>query len=356
MNIHMDQNFLNAKARGIEAPYAVGFMPFDEKDGRIVLKNINRDQLSQDAALSTQPNVGAPAALYTYVDPRIIDVLFGVTNATKFFDKTLVGSFTQDYATFSVEEVAGQVSPYNDFANGTSTDVNYNFPVRQNFRYQTTIKYGDLETAKLAEANVNLPARKQNAAAQIIARAENKFQLYGVAGMEIYGMLNDPNIPESISPVSVNSKSTWAEKIAADPNNAATLVFNDVNKLWQELTANNGGHLDVNAPIVLGISNKMIGYLTQPNQFGKTAKVMLQENYPNIEIVQLPELSTAAGEMLYMTVKEVYGDETGFSAFSRAFGLGRLIAHESSFTQKATAGTWGCVIRRPSLVATMVGI
>lgn len=299
MNIHMDQNFLNAKARGIEAPYAVGFMPFDEKDGRIVLKNINRDQLAQDAALSTQPNVGAPAALYTYVDPRIIDVLFGVTNATKFFDKTLVGSFTQDYATFSVEEVAGQVSPYNDFANGTSTDVNYNFPVRQNFRYQTTIKYGDLETAKLAEANVNLPARKQNAAA---------------------------------------------------------LVFNDVNKLWQELTANNGGHLDVNAPIVLGISNKMIGYLTQPNQFGKTAKVMLQENYPNIEIVQLPELSTAAGEMLYMTVKEVYGDETGFSAFSRAFGLGRLIAHESSFTQKATAGTWGCVIRRPSLVATMVGI
>ncbi len=77
MKIHMDQNFLNAKARGIEAPYAVGFMPFDEKDGRIVLKNINRDQLAQDAALSTQPNVGAPAALYTYVDPRIIDVLFG---------------------------------------------------------------------------------------------------------------------------------------------------------------------------------------------------------------------------------------------------------------------------------------
>ena len=109
MNIHMDQNFLNAKARGIEAPYAVGFMPFDEKDGRIVLKNINRDQLAQDAALSTQPHVGAPAALYTYVDPRIIDVLFGVTNATKFFDKTLVGSFTQDYATFSVEEVAGRL-------------------------------------------------------------------------------------------------------------------------------------------------------------------------------------------------------------------------------------------------------
>ena len=100
----------------------------------------------------------------------------------------------------------------------------------------------------------------------------------------------------------------------------------------------------------------MIGYLTQPNSFGKTAKAMLLENYPNMEIVQLPELSTAAGEMLYMTVRELYGDETGWSAFSMAYQLGRLVPHESSFTQKASAGTWGCVIRRPSLVATMTGV
>lgn len=345
-----------AKSRGISAPYAVGFMPFDEKDGKIVLKDVDRAQLAQDAALSTQPNIGAPAALYTYIDPRIIDVLFGVTNATKFFAKTLVGKWTDDYATFKVEEVAGQVSPYNDFANGTTSDVNYNFPVRQNFRYQTTIKYGDLEQSKLAEANVNLAARKQNAAAQIIARAENKFQLFGVEGIESYGMLNDPNLPESISPISVNSNSTWSSKVAAAPSEAANIVFNDVNKLWQELTTNNGGNLDVNAPIVLGISNKMIGYLTIPNAYGKTAKTMLQENYPNIEFVQLPELSTASGEMLYMTVRELYGEPTGFCAFSAAYQLGRLVPQLSYFEQKASAGTWGCVIRRPSLVCTMTGI
>ena len=54
-----------AKSRGISAPHAVGFMPFEEKDGHIVLKDIDLRQLAQDAALSTQPNVGAPAALYT---------------------------------------------------------------------------------------------------------------------------------------------------------------------------------------------------------------------------------------------------------------------------------------------------
>lgn len=352
----MENDFLKAKELGIGAVSAVGFMPHKVIDGRIVLTDVNPRQLAQDAAMSTQPNIGAPAALYTYLDPRIIDILFAVTNASQFFAKSKIGDWVDDYANFPVEEVTGQVGPYSDFGNGAQVDVNYDYPVRQNFRYQATLKYGDLENEKMARAKVNLAARKQNAAAQIIARAENKFQLYGVEGMEIYGMLNDPNLPATIAPITVSSKSTWADKIAADPNNAATLVFNDVNKLWQELTTNNGGHLDVNAPIVLGISNKMIGYLTQPNQFGKTAKVMLEENYPNIQIVQLPELSTDAGEMLYMTVTDLYGDSTGNCAFSRAFELGRLIPMLSSFEQKATAGTWGCVIRHPSLVATMTGV
>lgn len=352
----MENDFLKAKELGIGADSAVGFMPHRVVDGKIILTDVNPRQLAMDAAMSSQPNIGAPAAIYTYLDPRIIDVLFGVTNATQFFEKTKIAEWVDDFANFPVEEVTGQVGPYNDFGDGVQTDVNYEYPVRQNFRYQTTIKYGDLEAEKMSRARINLAARKQNAAAQIIARAENKFQLYGVEGMEIYGMLNDPNLPESITPISVNTKTTWADKVAADPNNAATLVFNDVNKLWQELTSNNGGHLDVNAPIVLGVSNKMIGYLTQPNQYGKTAKVMLQENYPNLKIVQLPELSTDAGEMLYMTVTDLYDDATGFCAFSRAFQLGRLIPKLSSFEQKASAATWGCVIRRPSLVATMLGI
>ena len=115
----MSLDFELAKTRGISAPSAVGFMPFEERNGKIVLKDVDRAQLAQDAALSTQPNVGAPAALYTYVDPRIIDVLFGVTNATRFFEKTLVGKWTDDFATFKVSEIAGHVSPYNDFADGT---------------------------------------------------------------------------------------------------------------------------------------------------------------------------------------------------------------------------------------------
>lgn len=352
-----DIELLKAQEKGLYAPYAQGFMPYTVDANGQIRTDFARacKQMAYDSA-STVANVGAPAVLFTYLDPRIIEVLFSVKAAGKFFAPTLVGKFEDEYAQFMTEEISGQVSPYSDYSDGVASDANYNFPSRQNFRYQTTIKYGDLETSKMAEAKVQLVARKQYAAAEIISRAENRFQLFGVAGYQSYGMLNDPNLPTTIAPISVNSKSTWADKTAAAPDEVANIVFNDVNKLWSELASNNGGHLDVNSPIVLGVSNKMVSYLTTPNAFGKTAKVMLQENYPNLVIEQLPELSTAAGEMLYMVVPSLMGDETGFGAFSAKAVFNRLIPETSHYRQKVSAGTWGCVIRRPNLVATMTGI
>lgn len=350
-------DFELAAKRGVGYKGAVGFMPYKEVDKKIVLDYQKiRENLASDAAMSTAPNIGAPIQLYTYLNPQVIETLFAVTNATKVFDRKKACDWEDEQAQFIVEEIAGSVSPYSDYSDGTQTDVNNTWPIRQNFRYQTTIKYGDLELAKAAKAKIDLAARKQLAASKIIARAENAFQIYGVAGMEIYGMLNDPNIPTAISPISVNSKSTWADKIAADPDGAANLVYNDVNKLWAELTTNNGGHLDVNAHIILCISNKMVSYLTQPNSYGKTAKVLLQENYPNIEFVQMPELTTDSGEMLYMVVKDLVNEEVGFAGFSQAFMLNQLVRGLSDYKQKAHAGTTGCVITRPSAVAVMTGI
>lgn len=350
--------FERANELGIGSVSAVDFFPYTEVDGKYTLAPMSEinAKLANDAAMTTSANIGIPALLVTYLDPRVCEVLFGAMNAGRIFEKSQIGKFEDDFATFMVEEIAGQVSPYADFGNGTAVDVNYNYPVRQNFRYQTTLKYGDLEVSKAALAKINLAARKQYASAQVMARAENAFQLYGVKGMEIYGLLNDPNLPASITPHSIGGNTTWESKINADPNNASTLVFNDVNKLIGELMARNGGLIDANTPMILGISNKQLNYLTQPNNFGKSALELLKGNYPALTVVQLPELSTTSGEMLYLTVPELLGDKTGETAYSRAYMLGRLVPKISSWEQKATASTFGCVIRRPNLVATMLGV
>lgn len=351
----MSNLFDIAKEMGISAPYAKGFMAYDDVNGQVVV-NAKRTaaQLAMDATLT--PNVGIPAALSTFLSPEVVSVLVSPNNATKLAVETKHGDFTTDFFQFPVEEIVGGVQPYSDFDHAVSTDVNYNYPSRENFRFQTSIKFGDLEVAKAAVAKISLVARKQRAAASTIAKAANRFYLFGVQGKALYGLLNDPNLNATISPITVGANSTWATKTAADAGNSANLVYADINKLVNELSTKAGGYFDANAPMVLGVSNTKFQYLSMANTYGVTALQLIKANYPNMTVEQVPELSTPAGDMLFLTLREVDGVSVAEAAYSEKYVLGRLVAHETSFSQKASAGTYGAVIKQPAFIATMTGI
>lgn len=348
------------RARGVSAYGVKEFLPFSVQDGKTVIDWDKAAQKLSAADSVTAPNIGVPAVFTTFLDPEVVNILFAVTNATKLLSEAKKGDLADAFIQFPVEDYAGDVTPYSDFTENVSTDVNYNFPSRENFKFQTVIKYGDLETEVAAKAKLNLVASKQRAAAEIIARAHNKFYLYGVYGKQTYGLLNDPNLNPAITPISVTigegAKVKWDDKLAADPDGFANMAFNDIAALVSELFENNGGHVDANTPMVLGISNAKLALLSTPNKYGLTARKMLSDNYPNLTIVTLPELSTAEGDMLILTVPALFGQATGYMAYSEKMRLGRVIPELSSFKQKAAAGTWGSVLKRPSLVATMTGI
>ena len=99
-------------------------------------------------------------------------------------------------------------------------------------------------------------------------------------------------------------------------------MYNDVLKLWNTLCANNGGNIDADSPIVLAVSNARASYLNALNTYGLSAAKMLKDNFPNIIIVQLPELSTAAGEMMYMIVPELFASQTAELAYSEKMAPG----------------------------------
>lgn len=351
------------KERGISSPYAGAVMPYHlDANKQIVVDydKVTPAKMAQDAALSgTVPNIGVPSPFVTYLDPQITTILFAVMNATKLFgEEVRKGSWVDQFMNFPVEEIAGDVTPYSDFTSNVSTDVNYNFPSRENFLFQTTIKYGDRELETAGKARLQLSSTKQRAAASILARAHNKFYLYGVAGKQVIGALNDPNLNASLTPVSVNSKTTWADKTADQGNNAtiANIIFNDVAKLVNEVMGNNAGNVDQNTRFVLAVASDRFTYLTIPNSFGLTAMNLIKSNFPNMEVIQLPELSTASGSMLYLTVPELVGEPTAECAFSEKMRFSRIRQDTTFIEQKAIGGTWGCVVRRPNLVATMTGI
>lgn len=351
-----DQNLEFLKARGISSPYAVGLMPYHRENGAIVTDY--HKPVAMDAAMSTVPNVGIPSAYVTYLDPQITTILFGAMNATQLFGETKKGDWNDQYMQFPVEEIAGDVTPYSDFTNNVSSEVNYEFPTRENFVFQTSIKYGLREQETAGKAKLDYAGGKQRAAANMLARAHNRFYLFGVNGKAIYGALNDPNLPDSIAPNSVNAKTTWADKVADEGNTAtmSNVIYADVAKLVNELFAKNQGNVDANCAFVLAVASDRYSFLTIPNSFGKTALQLLAENFPNMKVIQLPELATEAGSMMYLTVPELFGEPTAECAYSEKMRFGNVETYSTSWVQKVAGGTWGCVIRRPNLIATMVGI
>lgn len=353
-----DKLFQEFQKKGLTAPHAYGFMPYQTaKDGSFKIDAQRMaSRLAHDAAIIANPAVGVPSALTTYIDPNVVPILFKATRATQLMPEERRGDMTDQTMIFTVAESAGDVTPYSDFTENVSSDVALEFPERANYLFETVIKYGDREVATASRAKVELVSEKQKAAAEIVAQAHNKFYLLGVAGKAVYGALNDPNLPASISPKSVGGKSTWADKAAADPTNVANVIYNDIAELWADLVKNNGGNVDQTSEVVLALSPESNTYLIRPNAFGLTAQAILQQNFPNIRIVVVPELATTAGNMLYMIVPSLLGTQTGITAYSEKMLFGRVVPQLSSFKQKVVGGTWGAVIKRPSLIGTMLGI
>lgn len=346
----------NAKAKEFGFVSPKGFMAFDSVGDAVKL---NKDKTLR--MLSDSNSIGYPVSAFSYLSPEIVPILLSARNATKLGREVKTGVWTDDYMQFPVEEYAGNVTPYNDYQNGVTTDVNYEFPVREQLRFQTTLTFGDLEAEKASSAKIALINAKQRASAEIIAQESNRFYLYGVQGKKIYGLLNDPNLNATISPVNIapvgqTGITTWTDKMSSQPSTFANIAYNDINTLWTELCSKNGGNIDANTPMILALSNKMLPFLNAPNSFGLTASKMIKDNFPNIEIIALPELSTSAGERVLLEVSELMGVSTVDCCFSDKYRLGRLIAKTSSYEQKAISTTWGAVVKRPSLIATMLGI
>lgn len=357
----MGISFEKAREVGLSSATATDFMKYETVNGQIKVDYDATEQaLAQDADLITTPNVNVPSALVTYIDPQVVPILFSSMNTTKVFRETKKGSWTDKSFQFPVEEYVGGVTAYSDHAENITSDVNNEWVERGNFLFQTVLEYGELEEAMAGRAKLSLASQKQRSASFNIAKAHNNINLYGVAGRNIYGMLNDPNYNATITPTVVtvggNNYTAWSDKLQYDAGNIGNHIFNDIAKLWGELADKNGGNIDQNSPLVLGISNSIAHYLTIPNTYGLTAQAMLKTNYPNLTIVQIPELSSGGTNTLYLTVPELFGVRTAEFAYTEKMAFGRIVPELSSYKQKVRAGSCGFILKRPSLVARMTGV
>ena len=354
-----DAQYLQSKGINIPSNMEIMHTSGQDRYGRHVIDEQRTMALAMDSAATLAPNVGGPSMFGTVISPNVFSILFSKLTASELLPLRKEGAFADEVLSMRVREFTGGTSPYNDYSNGVSSSVNDNYPTRAQYRFRTSIQYGDLEVEKAAARRVSLAAEYQESAAWNIAKTENMIYLHGVKGLKVYGLLNDPNLnaPINALPAQVNgaSKTLWTDK-DKDPIGVANHIANDVLALHQDLVSRNGGHIDNNSQFTLALSQKRRNFLNRANNYGNTVMNVIKETIPNLNIVTVPECSLQEGERMYLICAQVMGQDAGYLAFSEKLRVSPVIQMPSYQFQTYTAGCWGAIITQPNLIAIMTGI
>jgi hypothetical protein len=328
-----------------------GFLPptvvdrYDDEGKAIGKAFGGLDGMAFDAQpeLITVSNAGIPFYLTNYLDPRLIEVIVSPMKAAEIGGETKKGDWVTNVTTFIMIESTAEVSAYGDYNNGGTADANSNFPQRQSFHYQVMTQWGEKELATAGLAGIDLASRKNIASALGLNKFQNQSYFFGIAGLQNYGLLNDPSLSAAIVPIG-----TW---------NAATAdaIFTDCVRLFQTLILQTGGTIDQNVSLTMALSPSNSLNLNKTNQYNVNVYDQLKKNFPGLRVKTAPEYSTASGELVQYIVDEYEGQETVTCAFTEKMRAHAMVVESSSFKQKKSQGTWGAIYYRPAFVAQMLG-
>lgn len=320
---------------------------YDSKTGRA---------LAMDGSpISNTPNTNVPAYAGYYIDTRVVRTLTAPRTADQIFERRQWGSWATPYSSFKILDGSADIAPYDDYAQNRNSSTNYEFPVVDHFRYQTTIRWGDLENEMHGLAQIDFIGDLQNQAAQALAIASNQFSLLGVDGYNIYGIFNNPNLGQAIPPLpGAGGSFEWADKTALE-------IYNDILELYNALAANSAGLItNTNTNIVMSLPPSYSGYLGRTTDLGVSVMAMLNEFFKgNLTLVYTPELEPGtAGATIFMTARRVGEDnaQVGILPYGALAFPSRIESHTTWSEQKWMASTYGAVPFYPFAIAQMTGV
>lgn len=317
--------------------------------------------LAMDAqpTLVTTANSAIPAYLTQWVDPEIVKVLVAPMKAAEIMGEVRKGDWLTETALFPVVENTGEVSSYGDYNNNGRVGANANWPQRQSYLYQTITGWGERELERADLARLSWASQLNLASVQVLNKFQNKTYFFGVAGLQNYGILNDPSLtaPLQPGPKAYGSQAHGPWVTAGVVTATANEIYSDIQSLYIQLVAQQAqGAIEMDTPMKLCMSPGSSIAMTATNMYNVNVADLLKKNFPNLRIETAPEYATAAGNVVQLIADQVQGQDTGYCAFNEKLRAHPVIREMSAFKQKKTQGTWGAIIKQPFAIAQMLGV
>lgn len=353
------------EAKGIVLPRTMKrFLTVDEKESGINLMAMDAIN-GLPGPLSTDPNAALPWMLTSTIDPEIIRILFSPLEFADILGERKAGTWTDQTWFFPYVESTGEVSSYDDYVNNGRAGANFNFPQLQSYLFQTILQYGDLQVDRAGLAKINWVSELGLAAADLLNRYQNLTYAFGVAGLQNYGILNNPNLSAALTPATKAWGGTgWFN--AGSPAATANEVYNDVVALVTQLVSQTNGTLDIKSPMTLAMSPQSEIAMTFANSFGVSVADLLKKGYPALEVKTAPQYGqqtttnpqgySTAGNFVQLIAKSLMRQTVVYCAYNEKLRAHKIVPELSSFKQKQTSGSWGAPLRTPAGVSSMLGI
>lgn len=306
---------------------------------------------AMDAAgpLVTVSNSGIPGYLLNYIDPELTRVLTTPMQGAVILGESKKGDWTTLTATFPVVESTGEVSSYGDYNNNGRAGANTNFPQRQSYHYQTMTEWGERELDMAGQAKINWAAELNIASALVLNKFQDNSYFFGIAGLQNYGLLNDPNLSAPIAPISVGGITLWSGKDGQG-------VYDDIVKLFGQLVSQTRGLVTRRDKLKLCMSPEIEVNLTKTNQYNVNVSDLLAKNFPNLTVETAVQYATGSGQLVQLIAESIDGQNVGTAAFTEKMRAHAIVRDTSSFKQKKSQGTWGAIIKVPMAIAAMIGV
>ena len=295
------------------------------------------------------PNTTVPAYMTAYANPKVIEILTAKRQYKAIAPEVKNGDWSTAFTQFRALELTGTATPYQDYDANGQANINTAFPTRKQYRFQTTIRVGDLEQDMNAAAKIDLFAEKQRSAAVLLEIEFNKAAFFGVPNVPVYGLLNDPNLNADETPTTGVNGNTWALKTADE-------IMADFAKMMSKLYERSNGWVDANSALTLVIAPACLAELNKVNAFGVSVKKMLADTYPTMKIVTAAEMATGSGNLAMIKADEIEGQPTVEFGYSEKYKAHSIVRETSSMIQKVSAGTYGAIVYYPFAIVTMLGV
>lgn len=353
--MHINSDFARAKSR-LASEWGILFA---EDSVDFLRPEFRRDfQIALDAqpTLQTTPNAGPLFWLTSYIDPEQVRILQTPNVGATILGEEKQGDWISQTIFIAKVENTGDVASYGDYDTQGRSDVNQDWEERQAYNFQTHYGLGDMEVERAGAGKLNLVSEKQISSAKTLDKFLDFTYHFGIAGMQNYGLLNDPGLPAALTPATKTAGGPKWVTTGGAINATAQEIYADFQALIGQLFSVSGGRIKSTDSFKLVYPNTVAIAFSAVNSFGITITNFIKQSFPNVEFIVAPRYATASGNVVQLWATEFDGIKVGTCAFNHKLKDYNVVRGHSSYSQKRSSGTWGAIIKYPVACAQMLGV